>query len=70
MREDKKITLEERFEKLEDILNAMEQNTVTLDEAFDLYKSGIEQVKACNAMLGDMEKAMLVLNENGELEEF
>lgn len=70
MSEDKKITLEERFEKLEDILNAMEQNTVTLDEAFDLYKSGIEQVKACNAMLGDMEKAMLVLNENGELEEF
>ena len=41
MSEDKKITLEERFEKLEDILNAMEQNTVTLDEAFDLYKSGI-----------------------------
>lgn len=70
MSEDKKITLEERFEKLENILNAMEQNTVTLDEAFDLYKSGIEQVKACNAMLGDMEKAMLVLNENGELEEF
>ncbi len=70
MSEDKRITLEERFEKLEDILNAMEQNTVTLDEAFDLYKSGIEQVKACNAMLGDMEKAMLVLNENGELEEF
>lgn len=70
MSEDKKITLEERFEKLEDILNAMEQNTVTLDEAFDLYKSGIEQVKACNAMLGDIEKAMLVLNENGELEEF
>ena len=70
MSKEKKMTLEERFEKLEDILSAMEQSTVTLDEAFDLYKSGIEQVKACNAMLGDMEKAMLFLNENGELEEF
>lgn len=70
MSEEKKMTLEERFDCLEDILKQMEESGVTLDQSFELYKSGVVQVKACNAMLDQMEKAMLVLNENGELEEF
>ncbi|MDD6742997.1 MAG: exodeoxyribonuclease VII small subunit [Roseburia porci] len=70
MSEENKMTLEERFDCLEDILEKMEESGVTLDQSFELYKSGVEQVKACNAMLDKMEKAMLVLNEDGELEEF
>ena len=30
----------------------------------------LEEIKAANALLDDMEKAMLVLNEDGNLEEF
>ncbi len=70
MSEENKMTLEERFACLEDILEKMEESGVTLDQSFELYKSGVEQVKACNAMLDQMEKAMLVLNADGELEEF
>ena len=70
MSEENKMTLEERFDCLEDILEKMEESGVTLDQSFELYKSGVEQVKACNAMLEQMEKAMLVLNADGELEEF
>ena len=70
MSEEYKMTLEERFDCLEDILEKMEESGVTLDQSFELYKSGVEQVKACNAMLDQMEKAMLVLNADGELEEF
>lgn len=70
MSEENKMTLEERFDCLEDILQKMEESGVTLDQSFELYKSGVEQVKACNAMLDQMEKAMLVLNADGELEEF
>lgn len=70
MSEENKMTLEERFDCLEDILDKMEESGVTLDQSFELYKSGVEQVKACNAMLDQMEKAMLVLNADGELEEF
>ena len=33
-------------------------------------KNGLEEIKAANAMLDDIEKAMLVMNEDGSLEEF
>lgn len=66
----KEIGLEERFAALEDILNQMESGQITLDESFDLYKRGMEQMKAANQALDRIEKAMLVMNESGELEEF
>ncbi len=65
-----KTGLEERFSMIEDILEKMEDENVTLDQSFDLYKQGIEQIKAANADLDRIEKAMLVINEDGELEEF
>ncbi len=65
-----KTGLEERFSMIEDILAQMEDENVTLDQSFDLYKQGIEQIKAANADLDRIEKAMLVMNEDGELEEF
>ena len=42
-----KTGLEERFSMIEDILGKMEDEDVTLDQSFDLYKQGIEQIKAC-----------------------
>ena len=65
-----KTGLEERFSMIEDILGKMEDEDVTLDQSFDLYKQGIEQIKAANADHDRIEKAMLVINEDGELEEF
>lgn len=65
-----KISLEERFENIEDIITQMESNKVSLDESFELYKKGIDEIKAANAALDQIEKAMLVLNSDNELEEF
>jgi exodeoxyribonuclease VII small subunit len=64
------VSLEERFEHIEDIIDKMETGDVSLDMSFELYKNGLEEIKAANAMLDDMEKAMLILNEDGTLEEF
>lgn len=68
--EKKEIGLEERFAAIESILDQMEDEHVTLDESFELYKNGMEQMKAANQELDRIEKAMLVMNESGELEEF
>ncbi len=70
MNENKTITLEERFEHIEEIIDKMEAGDVSLDMSFELYKNGLEEIKAANAMLDDMEKAMLIMNEDGSLEEF
>ena len=64
------ISLEEQFASIEEIIGKMEAGEATLDETFDLYKKGLEKIKAANAMLDDMEKAMLIMNEDGSLEEF
>ena len=70
MSDNKTITLEERFEHIEEIIDQMEAGEVSLDQSFELYKNGLEEIKAANAMLDDIEKAMLVMNEDGNLEEF
>ena len=70
MSKERTVSLEERFEHIEEIINKMETGDITLDESFDLYKNGLEEIKAANAMLETIEKAMLVLNEDGNLEEF
>ena len=62
--------LEERFAAIESILDQMEDENVTLDESFELYKKGMEQMKVANQALDQIETAMLVMNESGELEEF
>ena len=63
---EKTLTLEERFAHLEQ----MEDADVSLDEAFELYKKGLDEVKSANDMVQGMEKVMLVLNSDGQLEEF
>lgn len=67
---EEKITLEERFSNIENILDQMEDGDVSLDQSFDLYKKGLGEIKAANEMLDAVEKEMLVLTENGDLEEF
>lgn len=67
---EKTLTLEERFAHLEQIVARMEDADVSLDEAFELYKKGLDEVKSANDMVQSMEKAMLVLNSDGQLEEF
>ena len=66
----KEMTLEEHFDVLDDIISNMEAPDVSLDDSFELYKQGLNQIKAANEMLEGIEKAMLILNEDGSLEEF
>ena len=70
MSSEKTVSLEERFEHIEEIIEKMEAGDVTLDKSFELYKNGLEEIKAANEMLETIEKAMLIMNEDGSLEEF
>ena len=70
MSDNKNLSLEERFEHIEEIIQELETGEVSLDKSFELYKNGLEEIKEANAMLDNMEKAMLILNEDGSLEEF
>ena len=66
----KEQTLEQTFERLEDLIGKLEQEDISLEESFKLYKEGMKLVKSCNDRIDKVEKELLKLNENGELDEF
>ncbi|MDE7030965.1 MAG: exodeoxyribonuclease VII small subunit [Lachnospiraceae bacterium] len=66
----KEQTLEQTFEKLEDMIGKLEQEDIPLEESFKLYKEGMKLIKSCNDRIDKVEKEVLKLNENGALEEF
>lgn len=65
---EKEQSLEEAFQELEEIIEKMQQREVTLEETFALYEQGIRKLKFCNQKIDKVEKKMLLLNEQGELE--
>lgn len=66
----KELTLEENFSKLEEIIEKMQGQDVSLEESFALYEQGMKTLKNCNKKIDAVEKKMLKMNEAGELEEF
>ena len=61
-------TLEEIFQELEDIIEKMQQREVSLEDSFQLYEQGVQKLKQCNDKIDYVEKQMLLLNGQGELE--
>ena len=62
--------LEEAFEKLEKTVEALEREDISLEESFRIYQEGMELLKQCNLEIDQVEKKVLVLNEDGESHEF
>lgn len=69
-RKEKPLTLEENFLQIENIIETMEQQEITLEESFALYQKGVEQLRNCHNLLDAVEKKMQMINGEGELEEF
>ena len=68
--EEKELTIEQSFAEIEEILNKLESNEVTLEDSFLLYQSGMQQIKYCNDLMNAVEQKVQMLNSNGELETF
>lgn len=65
---EKEITLEENFAKLEETIASLEAEDISLEEAFTAYSKGMELLKACNEQIDQVEKKVLILSENGDLQ--
>ena len=51
MSSEKTVSLEERFGHIEEIIEKMETGDITLDQSFELYKNGLEEIKAAKEKL-------------------
>ena len=66
----KTYTLEENFARLEEIIEKMESDDISLEEAFAAYSTGMTVLKECNEQIDKVEKKVLKLSAQGVLEEF
>lgn len=70
MADQKKLQLEEAFSMLQETVETLGREDLTLEQSFQQYEKGMELVKQCNAMIDQVEKKVLVLNEDGQTDEF
>ena len=63
---EKKENLEEMFDRLDQVIGTLEGEDVSLEEAFGLYDQGMKLIRRCNQTINEVEKKILVLDENGD----
>lgn len=66
----KEKTIESIFEELEEKVSKLEEKDISLEEAFKVYSEGMKLLKVCNDKLDKVEKKVMQLNREGELDEF
>lgn len=63
------MTLEENFVKIEEVIEKLESEDISLEEAFAAYSEGMKLLQTCNEQIDKVEKKVMKLTEAGELTE-
>lgn len=69
-KEQEQYSLEENFVRLEKKMEQLEREDIPLEEAFRAYSEGMAILKQCGEQIDRVEKQVLKLNGEGQLEEF
>ena len=70
LKKQEEVSVEEMFENLEEVVQKLERENISLEESFSLYQKGMELLKRCNDKIDTVEKKVLILDEDGESHEF
>ena len=61
-------SLEENFSELEELIEQLEAEDISLEDEFTAYSKGMNVLKQCNEQIDRVEKQVMKLNEEGGLE--
>ena len=61
-------SLEENFSTLEELIGQLEDEDISLEDAFTAYSKGMQVLKQCSEQIDRVEKQVMKLNEEGQLE--
>ena len=67
--EQEQFRLEEAFDRIEALLEKLQDKDVTLEESFGLYQEGMGLLKLCNENIDHVEKQILQIDEEGQTHE-
>ena len=64
------MNLEETFKKLQETVESLETDSISLEDSFTKYEEGMRLLKSCHDTIDMVEKKVRSLNEAGDLDEF
>lgn len=64
------LSLEEAFAQIEEVIDRLEAEDITLEESFAQYNRGMALLAHCNETIDQVEKKVLKIGEDGGLDEF
>lgn len=71
MATEENVTFEDAMNKLEQIVDRLEEGDVPLEEAISIYKDGMELSKLCHDKLKSVEEQLTqIITEDGRTESF
>nr|WP_294574444.1 exodeoxyribonuclease VII small subunit [uncultured Anaerostipes sp.] len=65
----KEFNVDQGFEQLDQILGKLENDDIKLSDAVKLYSEGVGVIKKCKDSLDQVEKELIILDEDGESNE-
>lgn len=65
-----KLRLEDVLTQVEQCIAKLENPQISLEDSFHYYEEGVRKLKICSEKVAQIEKKMLVINSEGELENF
>lgn len=68
--ENNNLSVEEAFAKIEEKIQALEKEDISLDDSFKEYQEGMTLLKHCHEMIESVEKKVQKIATDGRLEEF
>lgn len=63
------MTLEENFVKIDEVIEKLESEDISLEEAFAAYSEGMKLLQTCNEQIDKVEKKVMKLTEAGDMTE-
>ena len=67
--EKEELTLEEMLQMLDEHIQELESEEISLEQSFHVYEKGMKLLKECNEKIDHVEKKVLELNADGNLQE-
>ncbi|MBS6517591.1 MAG: exodeoxyribonuclease VII small subunit [Clostridium sp.] len=58
-------SIEELFERLNQVIGSLEDGSSSLEDSFRYYEEGMRLVKACSGKIDRVEKQILVIDDMG-----
>lgn len=69
-RAEEKLTIEQTFARLDELLLTLEREDLPLEDSFELYAKGLSLIKECRDSIDEVEKKVRLIEEGGEIREF